>query len=333
MERRSLCFGLAALAMAAISLASPAGGLPASIPPTDLYAADSPFNTPIPDGAALHPNSKAMVRGMVDAASGGRFVLAVKRYSIPVYFAGANTQRVRVKFTAGWAPKDAMLDVPVPKGTKPDPGSDGSVAIIDRSTGCEYDFWRFEKTSTGYRAAWGNALPTSSSGVFPKGLSARGSGMSLLAGVIWPDELEAQVIDHALLFIDPYTAKAGAVPPATETDGMTRDPWAIPEGARVRLDPTLNLDRLGLTPYERTIAEALQTYGMYLGDDGGGLALQAINPLSSSGDPYSGLLPDRRYVSLNGIPVNRFQVLDFPEPTPASEMDIRIVPNACAEFR
>jgi hypothetical protein len=114
---------------------------------------------------------------------------------------------------------------------------------------------------------------------------------------------------------------------------MTRDPWAIPEGARVRLDPTLNLDRLGLTPYERTIAEALQTYGMYLGDDGGGLALQAINPLSSSGDPYSGLLPDRRYVSLNGIPVNRFQVLDFPEPTPASEMDIRIVPNACAEFR
>lgn len=111
------------------------------------------------------------------------------------------------------------------------------------------------------------------------------------------------------------------------------DPWAIPEGARVRLDPSLNLDRLGLTPYERTIAEALQTYGIYLGDDGGGLALQAINPISASGAIYDGLLPDQRYVSLNGIPVNRFQVLDFPQPTPASELDIRVVSTPCAEFR
>ncbi len=325
--------GLAPLALLGASFVTPAAGLPALIPPTDLYATDSPFNTPIPDAAALHPNSKAMVRGLVDAASGGRFVLAVKKFSIPVYFAGANTQRVRVKFTARWAPKRAMLSVPVPRGTKPDPGSDGSVAIVDRSTGCEYDFWKFEKTPNGYRAAWGNALSTSGSGVFPKGLSARGSGFSLLSGVIWPDELEASAIDHALLFIYPYTSKAGAVPPATETDGMTRDSWAIPEGARVRLDPSLNLDRLGLTPYDRTIAEALQTYGMYLGDDGGGLSLQTINPIAASGDVYDGLLPDQRYVSLNGIPVNRFQVLDFPEPTPASELDIRVVPTPCAEFR
>lgn len=273
-----------------------------------------------------------MVRTLVDDANQRGFLIAVERFTVPVYYADADTPKRTVKLTARWAPKERIRGVPIPPGTRPDPGSDGSVAILDPTTGCEYDFWRFERTSTGYRAAWGNALKYTGSGVFPKGLSARGSGFALLGGVIWPDELEAGVIDHALIFSYSWTARAGAVPPATETDGTSTRTGAIPEGARVRLDPTLDLDSLNLRPWERTVAEALQSYGMYLADDGGGVTLYAIHPQSVSSNPYEGLLPDRRYVYLDRIPVNRFQVLDFPDPTPARRLDIRLVPTDCATF-
>ena len=80
---------------------------------------------------------------------------------------------------------------------------------------------------------------------------------------------------------------------------------------RVRLDPTLDLTTLGLTPYELTIARALQVYGMYLGDNGGnaGVTLDAVNPVSYAGQPYEGLLPDATYVALGHIPLDRLQVL------------------------
>lgn len=79
--------------------------------------------------------------------------------------------------------------MPIPGGAKPDPGTDGSIAIVDLARNCEWDFWRFRKTRRGYAAAWVNALKTDGDGSFPHGLSARGSGFTLPAGLIWPHEL------------------------------------------------------------------------------------------------------------------------------------------------
>lgn len=307
--------------------------IPLELPDLSLYSGDSPFNVPIPADAKVHPDSRVMVRTIVDDAEKRGFFIAKERWTIPVYFADENTRRRSVKLTARWAPKSRILGVPIPRGTKPDPAADGHVSIIDLATGCEYDFWEFTKTARGYEAGWGNATLTTGSGVFPKGLSARGSGFALPAGMIWPDELERGLIDHALVFSYVLTSRRGAVPPATESDGSSRKTGAIPEGARVRLNPRLDLDSLGLKPWERTVAEALQTYGMYLGDDGGGVQLQAVHPMSAKEDSYEGLLPDRTYVYLNHIPVNKLQVLDMPEPTPARKLQIRIVPTGCATFR
>jgi hypothetical protein len=60
------------------------------------------------------------------------------------------------------------------------------------------------------------------------------------------------------------------------SDGTVTDPalGAPPEGLRLRLKPSLDLQRLGLHPQALAIAKALQKYGVYLGDSGGTTALK-----------------------------------------------------------
>ena len=99
--------------------------------------------------------------------------------------------------------------------------------------------------------------------------------------------------------------------PATESDGrpesmlvaavgLTRPPnvLPIPEGARVQLDPALDLDSLSLTPWQKVIARALQRYGMYLADTAGTTSLTAVNPQSFSSNPYLPYWGDATYASL-----------------------------------
>ncbi len=266
-----------------------------------LYAADSPFNQKIPAGAKIDARSAQLVSSVVEVGRSQGFLIALKRWTIPVYFADRTTPRYRVRLTARWAPARWFEGVPIPPGAAPDPASDAHMVIIDTDSGCEYDFWQIKKNKRGrWKASWGNSLRTDGDGVFPKGLSARGSGFALPAGMIWPDELAAGRIEHALQFSYNHPRKGGPVLPATESDGTSSRDDAIPEGARLQLDPTLDLDGLGLRRYERIIAEALQQYGMFLADHGGGVELQAVHPLSYPDNRYDGLLPDRKYVYLAG---------------------------------
>ena len=159
-----------------------------------------------------------------------------------------------------------------------------------------------------WSASWGNTIRMDGDGVYGDGTSTRASGFGL-AGMIWPEELRAGSIDHALVFAYPYTKAGGPVAPATAADGLSTRLDAIPFGARVQLDPSLNLDALGLTAYEKTVAKALQRYGMILGDSGGALSLYAINAKSYAVDPYAGVLPADDYAYLSKLPVDRFRVL------------------------
>jgi hypothetical protein len=299
------------------------------------YSDSSPFNWKIPPDAKVDPNSRILVQSLArDARERGVYVV-VDKWSVPVYYADADTPRYNVKLTAPWARPvaTAMAGAPIPDWAAPDPADDGSMVVIDLATNCEYDFWQAKKQNGRWQAAWANSIAIDGPGVFPKGLSARGSGFALLAGLIWPEELKQGRIEHALLFSYNYTKSGGPVTPATESDGEATDADAIPEGARVQLDPSLDLDALNLTPHEKTIAKALQEYGMILGDNsGGGISFYAVHPMSARDDPYRGLLPpaDPRdgFVLLANIPVERFRVLALAPQNPNPE--IEIVPTACA---
>lgn len=298
-----------------------------------LYAPDSPLNTPIAPGVRADPASPSMIRLLALDRRRAGFAIQLKRWTTTVFFSGSDTPRRPFRLTAWWAPTRRMTGVPIPARARPDPSGDGHMTIIDPRTRCEYDFWQAKKGRRGWSASWGNTTKIDGPGTFPKGMSARGSGFALTAGVIWPQELAAGHIDHALIFSYSWPSGRGAVPPATETDGRSRRAGAIPEGARLQLDPSLDLDSLHLAGHERTIATALQKYGMYLADWGGpGITLYAVHPSSFASDAYQGLLPDREHTPLSRIPLSRFRVLDMPRPVPDRGLPKRIVPTGCAGF-
>mgnify|MGYP001561550252 CR=1 FL=1 len=304
---------------------------PSELPKIKLYSETSPFNKKIPADAKIDLNSSKLIQNLVRQGKRNGFIIALKRFSVTVFFADQNTPQYDVSLTAKWAPAKIMKQVPIPDYAVPDSSSDGQMVIINQTTGCEYDFWRAEKVKGKWSASWGNTTKIDGSGVYEKGYSARGSGFALLAGMIWPDELKSGAIKHALIFTSDPVKRGGPVPPATESDGVSKNKNAIPEGARLQLDPGLDIENLNLTDYEKIIAKALQEYGMFLADSGGGVELEAINPLSVNGNPYDGILPNKRYIDLSRIPLNRFRVIKMGPQIPEPELEI--IPTECADMK
>lgn len=324
--------------------ASPLGDQP--------YAESSPLNHPISSGAAISPESAQMVQTLLRAEGEKGFVLTVSRWTVPTYLADSGTplQTVQLRrppplwheppsylgFPPGWSGSlntvlpAAMRGVPIPASARPDPSLDAHMTIIDPGSNCEYDLYGAHKAPGGWQAIWMNSTRLGGTGIYPAGMATTASGFAGNAGLIWPQELRSGHIDHALLFAYPFTKTGGPVWPATSSDGLSNEPGAIPEGARLQLNPNLNLDSLGLPRYERVIAEALQRYGMFLGDTGGAMGLFAIGRQSFASDPYGGILPHGSYPDLSGIPVDQFRVLaTLPQrPKPV----LQLAESGCASF-
>ena len=295
-----------------------------------LYSSRSPLNTPIASTPATHPNSDAMIQKVLTAAGDGGFRLSLQQWSVPIYTANRSTPRHRVRLTADWAPRRAMLRVPIPSRAAPDPQGDGHMAIIDRRRGCEWDFWQAKKGANGWSASWGNRIRTTSRGIFRRGLSARASGFALGAGVIFPGEMARRRIKHALVFAYPHVRTGGPVRPATQSDGEESGRATLPMGARLQLRPGLNLRALNLAPWQLAVARALKRYGMFLGDTGGTVAIRAVSPQSYVQNPYGGALRRSPTVSLPLALIKNMRVLRF---GPQYSIRSRVLRSRCARMR
>ena len=288
------------------------------------FADDSIWNTPIGADPEIDPDSDVMIARFAEVHdTQGGIDISVRHDSVPVYIANADTPRVTITLTDIYAIANEIADVPLPDEAIPDCGFDTLMGAYDPETGTFYEFWRAKKLDDGsWQAASGNFIDASSgSGIYPgNGADStdgiRASGFSLLGGMIWPHELQAGAIDHAIAFYYFPTRTGGPVPPAVASDGAVDDPAALPIGAHLQLDPDLDVDTLGLDPWERTIAEALQVYGMYCADTGGGIGLSMLHAYSFEGNPYHGLLPDEVItegdVFLSKLPPESFHVLSPP---------------------
>ena len=300
--------------------------------PASLYSRESVWNQPIPTNPAIDENSPAMIEGLINSVESNGFVMNLNEWSIPVYQASVDTPRSDVTLAAEWTPHNVLQNVPIPSYARPDPLNDGHMVIISADSRCHFDLWQARKVGERWIASWGNALSLSGSGIYEQGLGARAAGFGLLAGLIWPEELEKGEINHALVFATGATRAGNPVPPATASDGVTAGSRAIPIGAHLQLDPKFDITTLP-HPFLQTIARALQTYGMYCGDTtGGSVDLYALNPVSIPSNPYKGLLPDPEspFPSLRAIPASAFRVLKLPSPVhdPRSE----VVSNSCNTF-
>jgi hypothetical protein len=280
---------------------------------TLFEGAGNPWYQQVADDAPVDPRSADYVRRLLTEKP----LVSVNGWTIPVYEANSTTRRYAVSATedhtgGGWT----LPGVPIPDSAAPDPEEDGHMVVVDRAADCVYELWQASRDGDGWTASWVNATPADGTGVYPDGLSARASGLSAAAGLIWPQELAAGEIKHALVFAYPYSAQGDPAAPATASDGRTGDGAALPMGSRLRLDPSVDVDSLGLPPAERTIAHALQTYGMILADTSGGFTLYAVAPQSFPSFPYPKSWSRDIWKDISAIPFDRMQVVSAGTATP-----------------
>jgi len=311
-----------------------------------LSAPNSIWNAPLPANPPIDANSPNLVSALVAAGTAETFPNTTA-YSDPIYVVPANQPRVPVILDGNSANLQKVLNlgVPIPSNVHPATGTDALVTIDQPSTDSVWDFWRLTTpaenapgappsqagTSHGdsqYHIAWGGVMDDASHspGYFDDeswpGLSQMwwgNSASSLLtaAGIPLISEMESGQINHAVAFQLPWAvncAPPNNVWPAQRDDGANTSPNCVPEGTRVRLDPSLNLASLHLSPVALMVATAAQKYGMILHDGGGNnTTLQLEDPTPYGNNPYTGpngLFGGKQgYQVFAGFPWSHMQVL------------------------
>lgn len=292
------------------------------------FSADSPWNQAIPEGAALHPQSAALVDHLRTSSPYGEgFGINIQPWGVPVYWADAATPLAMVSTdmpgTEGFGASPTA--VPIPAGAAPDPEADGHMCVVDRVNGRVWDFYQARDQGGG---TWGCTLCAASelggTGVRPpkNGAQAwqlshgsRACGFPLIAGLITVEELEAGRIEHALVLAYPGIRSRYYTPPASTaqaTFGAISPDWGVPCGGRVRLDPSVDVEALGLSPSGLAIARALQVYGAYVGDYSGSISLYADGSPAARAAWDAGLLDT--YEVFDEIDLADLRVLAWPEP-------------------
>jgi hypothetical protein len=123
------------------------------------------------------------------------------------------------------------------------------------------------------------------------------------------DEVSQGAIDHVLKIAVHHTADEYVFPMTGHENGST-NPYAPPEGTRIRIKPSVDLSRLGLSPGARVVATALQKYGAVIGDQSGGqINLKVENTVAEGrGQLWSGVLETE---SLSSINLDMYEVIQL----------------------
>jgi hypothetical protein len=288
--------------------------------PVRLFAPDSVWNAPLAPDAPVDPASAQLVSALdVEVASevtrGIGPWIATSTASTPLYQVPADEPRVRVTLDApatipGRSALQAALDaVPIPPGARPAAGPDGHMTIWQPATDTLWELYKANDLSAGWHATWGGAIRQVShspgyytADAWPGATSnwgATATSLPVIAGTILLGDIRAGVIDHALALNLPAPRAGVFAWPAQRSDG-TGGPATLPEGARLRLDPHLNLDALTMPPLTRMIARAAQRYGMIVRDQThGGISLFAEDPAVLGPRPYYG--PNGAYGGLTPL--------------------------------
>ena len=277
-----------------------------------LYPQSSFWNQPIPAGAASHPQSDAMVAAALVAEAPRANLANTDSWGIAATYANPVSREYSVACTRYDCGTDVRFRIPA--HAVPTTGSDHHLAVLDPTSDRELDMWIAERSaSDGWAAGSRFTFPVSAGGPCAVGQRCNGAvaaGFSLMGGVIRPEEIAAGSIDHALVFTTPKTRAGVIACPASHTDGKYSDPGAMPEGARIQLDPAFDVAATTWPAWKKTIARALQRYGAYLGDTGGTVAIRGeadvnrgYNAWAMAGAPEGASLAD--------LPWGRMRVLDF----------------------
>jgi hypothetical protein len=265
--------------------ASPPARAVAHASPQRLFGSKSFWNRRLPASATVDPSSSALVSALVaelqqERAAGIGPWIGTGSGSTPVYRVGSRQARVRVHLddrgVKGWKPlQRALAAVPIPSHAKPAPGSDRHMTILQASSDTLWELFGARRAADGWHARWGGAIRhvSRSPGYYTasawpgatRNWGATASSLPIVGGTMLLDELAKGSIHHALAINLPAPRAGAFAWPAQRSDG-TGPPSALPEGARLRLDPALDVPSLHLPKLTRMIALAAQRYGLVVRD-------------------------------------------------------------------
>jgi hypothetical protein len=248
-------------------------------------------------------------------------------YSTPIHRVGAGAPKRSLTINGNRPHQQTLIQsingnggVPFPPGAQAADGTDGHITVLDTSAHVLYEFWRASSpeqnapgctqaldwgapchgdgqwhaeyggimdqydTDPGYfsNAAWPGLAPTDG---WHWGATA--TSLPLLGGLITFEDLRSGVIGHAVGIALPDACASYFVHPAQRSDGNQNEPTCIPEGARLQLDPTYDVNADTNPPLTKAVERAAQKYGLVVHDithDNVGFAGQ--DPQTEATNPY-----------------------------------------------
>ena len=291
------------------------------------FSAQSPWNRAIDSRAQAHQDNGLIMQTLVSQGSNIRLSAS---YIPPVWVVNADNMPFHYAdspypFDIWDTNYDGFTEaaVPIDESMWGENTPDGHIIIIDPFRKLSWEMSRFTGMPNGVIACstfnvWdvtGLGVGDPHEGQRWAARGGRGSGFPVIAGLIRPEELQRGEIAHALVFTFPTNRDDWFVYPATRSDGDYVGSQYPMEGMRLQLDPTLteaDFDAWGLTREAKIVARALQTYGMYDGDQGGAMAIQ-IQLLDPDPAVHAAKL-EQMFPGFIGavqkIPTNRFRIVD-----------------------
>ena len=290
-----------------ISVLSPIWVQPAQAAVT-RFGSGSFWDAPIPGYTDLHPDSDALVSDIV--AQVGSYGASIQKDATPTYYEvdGSVTTVSVNPYDCGSGINSGLASqwsaVPVPFFAVPGSGAKPQMTIHQPSSGTIWEFGGMRNVGGQWEACTGGQISAASSGVFPSPYGITASGLAVLGGQLSSQELTSGTISHT---IGLTLSRTNSVTwPASQYAGSTSGAPAM--GQRLRLDPSVNIDALGLSSAARAIARAAQTYGIIVWDNGPSVGFTAESTASSTSrglpDPYGATS-----LSLAGFPWDKLQAL------------------------
>jgi Concanavalin A-like lectin/glucanases superfamily len=296
------------------------GGFGAGSWPTGCwrpYSATSPFNRRLPAAPRVAADSQAVVArllgfGTISHLEAGLADTA-DDFGHPSYYSRPSDPLFTLHcYEESWGTCSIEgHQIRIPDAARPAAGGDAHMTVVDQDSGWEYDLYKVRSKPPGgglLELRWGGRTRIDGLGLSSGATAAQ---FGNLAGVIRAAELANGRIDHALM-ATVHCDAGRAVYPARESGrscAALGEPTADapPMGAHLQLALTPEqVDALPVPAWKKTILRAMASYGMFVGDTGGGawgVKLQSGSTFTSFGfpDPLVQFAQDNGWIAYGDV--------------------------------
>ena len=298
-----------------------------------LFSASSPFRKTVAQHKAAGATvlSQSSANALWNQGIGSQD-LSPNTYMLPVYVS-SGSDPVKTISCTGYGRCDAHgAQIHVPSGAKPEPHSDGHLAVIDTTQNIEFDGYQCNVGSGSLSCTWGGKYALGGNGITNTGSDGVHAGYAAGLMSITAQELLNGHIDHALGLATRCLNNPTVFPADTGAGGADTNCGGYGSPAYGdMLHLTLSASQIAATNHSaecKAVLTALATYGAYTYDTGStGISLATQSTLSYSAlgksSPWSTtILPHLQAAGeangtywdscLGGLSASNFELIQIP---------------------